>query len=100
MVQSKYVLFCCCFFGMWHGIETYKAGTASGAEGNRQASLWECGHGPEKGRGCWMLPGLALTQSLETVPLCLPPLPQKTSRSSERKRNTYSMNIYVVLKLN
>ncbi len=38
-------------FGMWHGIETSKAGTASGAERDKQASLWECGHGPRKGRG-------------------------------------------------
>lgn len=49
----EYVLFLLIVFGMWHGIEKEKAGAASGAEGDRQACLWECGHGPVKGRGCW-----------------------------------------------
>jgi len=37
-----------------------------------------------------MLPDLALMQSSETDPLYLPPLPQKTSRSSERKKEKHT----------
>lgn len=44
-------------FGMWHGIETPKAGAASGAEGDRQASLWDVDmdQGREEDDGCYQV---------------------------------------------
>lgn len=51
VVQEQVCAFLLIVFGMWHGIETLKAGLAGGAEEDRQAFLWERGHGAGKGRG-------------------------------------------------